>query len=254
MRVIALGVGGAFTDRFYHANYMIELPGDYRLLIDAGTTLRYSLPTAGYSAASVKAVTLTHFHSDHVGGLEELAQRCHYLFQCRPTIYVMPDQQKLLESMFALHGMSPEYYFAVQVAAAETLIYEAGEFSYWLEYYSTVGLHAQVTSNYMLGLRRIGGNGVVTRILFTGDIGNIAASPLADIAAHPETAAIFHDCNTNPVPSAAHAGLNQMADFYAQDDRGKIYLTHYGDNIAEYRETIRTMGFKLAEQGAIRTW
>lgn len=86
MRVIALGVGGAFTDRFYHTNYLVEIPG-CRLLIDAGTTLRYSLPAAGYTAKDISAVALTHFHSDHVGGLEEFCQRCRYLYQYSPVIY-----------------------------------------------------------------------------------------------------------------------------------------------------------------------
>ncbi len=254
MRVTVLGVGGAFSDLFYHSNYIVELPGGYRLLIDAGTTLRYSLPKAGYTADAVNAIALTHFHSDHVGGLEELAQRCRYIYKCTPSIYVMPDQRELLKSMFALHGVIPEFYFTVKEAAAETFMCQTGECGYWLEYYSTVGLHAQVTSNYMLGLRRVSNTGKVTRILFTGDIGNLQASPLAHIVAQPETIAIFHDCNTNPVPSESHPGLNQMADFYVKEYRSKIYLTHYGDNIVECRGNIRDMGFKLAEQGKTLAW
>ena len=71
MKLIPLGVGGAFTSRFYHNNYIAEI-GSKKLLLDAGTTLRTSIKEAGYSYLDIDAVWISHLHSDHVGGLEEL--------------------------------------------------------------------------------------------------------------------------------------------------------------------------------------
>ncbi len=253
MRVIALGVGGAFTEQFYQTNYLVEIPG-VRLLIDAGTTLRYSLLAAGYTAQDISAVVLTHFHSDHVGGLEEFSQRCRYLYQYKPMLYAMPDQVSLLAGLFALHGANPNDYLKVITGENPIGISNMEDAQYQLEYHSTIGLHAEVTSNYMVGIRRIGRDNKAIRVVFTGDIGPIEQSELGRIVADPETVAVFHDCHTGNIPTSAHPGLGQMKSFYPPELRGKIYVIHYGDNIAEFSERIKEAGFKVAIQGEAVEW
>lgn len=253
MKVIALGVGGAFTDRFYHTNYIVEIPG-FRLLIDAGTTLRYSLGAAGYQVTDIQAIALTHFHSDHVGGLEEFSQRCRYLYQHRPKIYVRPDQKALLTSLFALHGAKPEDYLAVTDAVHPVVFQDQGEAQYELEYYGTVGLHAEVTSNYILALRRSSQDNQAIRVVFTGDIGLIAQSELGRLVADSETVAVFHDCFTGKAATSAHPNLEQMKSLYSLEQREKIYVIHYGDDIDEYTDQILSAGFKIAVQGKTMEW
>lgn len=253
MKIVPLGVGGAFTDRFYQTNYLVEIPG-CRLLIDAGTTLRYSLLAAGYTAKDISAVLLTHFHSDHVGGLEEFAQRCRYMYQYRPRVYAMADQVPLLKSLFALHGAKPEDYLNIVTVESPIIIHDAGETQYQLEYYSTLGLHAQVTSNYMVGIRRINKDHKAIRVVFTGDIGPIEKSELGRLADDPETVAIFHDCHTGSIPTPAHPSLEQMKNFYLPEQRSKIYCIHYGDNITECIGLIKEAGFKTAIQGEAVEW
>lgn len=248
MRVIALGVGGAFTDRFYQTNYLVEFPG-CRLLIDAGTTLRYSLPASGYTAKDINAVVLTHFHSDHAGGLEEFSQRCRYIYQTRPTIFAATDQIPILKSLFALHGAKPEDYLNVITGVTPIVVEETGNDQYQIEYYSTLGLHAEVTSNYILAVRKIDGAGKAMRVVFTGDIGPIEKSQLRSLAADHETAVIFQDCHTGVAPTPAHPNLDQLEKFYPKELRNKIYLIHYGDNISECKDRIRRAGFKIAVQG-----
>ena len=253
MRVIALGVGGAFTDRFYQTNYLVEFPG-CRVLIDAGTTLRYSLLAAGYTAQDINAVVITHFHSDHVGGLEEFSQRCRYMYQYRPMIYAMPDQVPLLASLFALHGAKPEDYLNVTTSENPIVIKDTGDTQYQLEYYLTTGLHAEVTSNYIVSIRRIGRGNKATRVVFTGDIGPVEKSELGRLVADPETVAVFHDCHTGSTPTPAHPNLEQMKEFYPLEQRGKIYVIHYGDNIDECTAYIKGAGFKVAIQGNAVEW
>lgn len=248
VRVTTLGVGGAFTDRFYHTNYLLELPG-LRMLIDVGTTLRYSLQAAGYTARDIDRVAITHFHSDHAGGLEEFVQRSRYLYQHRPSIFAMTDQIPLLSGLFALHGGKMEDYLHVITGENPIFITDSDEGQFQLEYFSTQGLHAQVTSNYILGIRRIDRRNHATRVVFTGDIGPIEQSALGRLVADPETIAVFHDCYTGKIPSRDHPSLEQLQRFYPTAQRSKIYLIHYGDNILEYAEYIKEAGFKLAIQG-----
>ena len=248
MRITAIGVGGAFTERFYHTNYVVEIPG-LRMLIDAGTTLRYSLRAAGYTVKDIDRIVITHFHSDHVGGLEELAQRCRYLYQHRPSIYVMADQFPLLESLFALHGTKIEDYLNIINTEKQIAIADSDEGQFQLEYYSTRGLHATVTSNYIISLRRLDKYNKSSQVIFTGDIGPIEQSVLGSLVADPDTVAVFHDCYTGKVPTRDHPSLEQLEKFYPPEQRSKIYLIHYGDNILGYAEYIRNTGFKLAIQG-----
>jgi phosphoribosyl 1,2-cyclic phosphodiesterase len=253
VKVTVLGVGGAFTDWFYHTNYLVEVPG-VRMLIDGGTTLRYSLMAAGYIVRDIDRVVLTHFHSDHVGGLEELAQRCRYMYQHRPAIFAMADQIPLLTSLFALHGAKTEDYFNIITGETPMIITDSDEGQFQLEYFSTKGLHAEVTSNYIVGLRRTDRLNHVTRVVFTGDIGPIEQSNLGTLVADPDTIAVFHDCYTGKVPSHDHPSLEQLERFYPPAQRSKIHLIHYGDNISEYAEYIKDTGFKLAIQGETYTW
>lgn len=253
MRVIALGVGGAFTDRFYHTNYLVEVSG-VRMLIDVGTTLRYSLQAAGYTARDINRVAITHFHSDHAGGLEEFAQRCRYMYQYRPAVYAMMDQIPLLKSMFALHGANIDDYVDVIPVENPMSITENDAGKYQLEYFSTNGLHATVTSNYIVSISRIDSLNGVKRVVFTGDIGSIEKSPLGGLVADPDTVAVFHDCYTGKMPSKDHPSLQQLEAFYPPEQRCKIHLIHYGDNISDYTEYIRGLGFKLAIQGEPITW
>jgi phosphoribosyl 1,2-cyclic phosphodiesterase len=253
VQVTALGVGGAFTDRFYHTNYLVEVPG-MRMLIDVGTTMRYSLRAAGYIARDIDRVSLTHFHSDHVGGLEEFAQRCRYMYQYRPAIYAMVDQISLLSGLFALHGAKIDDYLNVITGENPMSITDSDEGQFQLEYFSTKGLHAEVTSNYIVGIHRIDRLNHATRVVFTGDIGPIEQSALGSLVADPDTIAVFHDCYTGKMPSYDHPSLEQLERFYPPEQRCKIYLIHYGDNISEYADRIKDTGFKLAIQGETYTW
>lgn len=253
VQVTALGVGGAFTDRFYHTNYLVEIP-KLRMLIDAGTTLRYSLQAAGYTAKDIDRIAITHFHSDHAGGLEEFAQRCRYTHHYRPAIYAMVDQIPLLTGMFALHGAKIEDYLDVISVENPMFITDTDEGKFQLEYFSTQGLHAQVTSNYIVSICRVDTLNHATRVVFSGDIGPIEKSALGRLVADPDTVAVFHDCYTGKMPSHDHPSLEQLERFYSPEQRCKIYLIHYGDNIMEYAENIRDSGFKLAIQGETITW
>ncbi len=72
MEINFLGTGAAFCIKNYNSNALI-IKNNKKLLIDAGNDIRFSLHEKGYSYTDIDAVYITHFHSDHIGGLEYLA-------------------------------------------------------------------------------------------------------------------------------------------------------------------------------------
>ena len=76
MKITFLGTGSAFTTKNFQTNTIIERNGK-RLLIDAGSDIRFSLQNIGLNYLNIDAIYVTHLHADHVGGMEYLAF-CNY--------------------------------------------------------------------------------------------------------------------------------------------------------------------------------
>lgn len=77
-RLVTLGVGNAFSARFYSTCFALEADGLW-LLIDCPHPIRKMMREASLAGAGeldvdrLHAVVLTHLHADHVSGLEGLA-------------------------------------------------------------------------------------------------------------------------------------------------------------------------------------
>jgi ribonuclease BN (tRNA processing enzyme) len=77
LRVLALGVGSAFSTRMYQSNFII-IKGQTALFADFGSMVTLRMAEFGLTCHDVKDLLITHSHSDHIGSLEELALRRRY--------------------------------------------------------------------------------------------------------------------------------------------------------------------------------
>lgn len=110
--VLPLGIGNAFTRRYFNSS-MVLLCGGRVHLIDAPAPLRHMLDRASASAGlpgldidSIDSLLLTHLHGDHCNGVEELGfwRRFHSRAK-KPDLFMLPElvrplwEQRLSASM-----------------------------------------------------------------------------------------------------------------------------------------------------------
>ncbi len=92
---IALGVGDAFSARFYSSCLAVN-SGDAWLLVDCPHPIRKILRESGTAAGvsldvdSFHGVALTHVHADHSSGLEDWGYFAHYRLARSPVLFAHP--------------------------------------------------------------------------------------------------------------------------------------------------------------------
>jgi ribonuclease BN (tRNA processing enzyme) len=253
MKIFPLGVGGAFTERFYHNNFIFEL-GNVNLLVDAGTTLRYSLNASGFALDDIDYILITHFHSDHSGGLEEFLQRCYFRFEKgehkphRPTLLMMESQMEqfnhVLSSGLYNQNLTLTDYCNVQVIpnVSKQDFYIELE-SYRVEMINTSNLHVHGMHSFAFKVTDIDTN---RNVFFTSDIKHLEKSNFL-LKIDLETKAIFHDLQLqrNPV----HVDLEEIISYYPESYYDKIYVMHYPDHINHHSAQITSKGLHIVEQG-----
>jgi phosphoribosyl 1,2-cyclic phosphodiesterase len=112
MRMVCLGVGDAFSARWYSSALAVEAEGTW-LLIDCPHPIRKILREAGATAClpldvgRFAAVVLTHLHADHASGLEDFAFYCRFALDRKATILAHPDVLRDLWDRHLAATMSP---------------------------------------------------------------------------------------------------------------------------------------------------
>jgi ribonuclease BN (tRNA processing enzyme) len=95
-RLLPLGVGDAFSARHYSSSFVLEAEGE-RLLVDCPHPIRKLLREGSASAGlsldipELRAVILTHLHSDHASGLEGLGFYCRFVLEKRMPLIAAPE-------------------------------------------------------------------------------------------------------------------------------------------------------------------
>lgn len=86
-----LGVGDAFSARFYSSCLLVEY-GEDRLLLDCPHPIRKMLAeaTPGLDLDAIEGVLLTHLHADHSSGLEGFGYFCRFVLGRRARLFAHP--------------------------------------------------------------------------------------------------------------------------------------------------------------------
>jgi glyoxylase-like metal-dependent hydrolase (beta-lactamase superfamily II) len=96
LTVRVVGVGDAFTARYYNACLVVE-GGGTRVLVDAPPALARALRDLGDRGGpalgldDIDHVLVTHLHGDHVGGLEQLLFWRRFVTRRKCAVYAIPE-------------------------------------------------------------------------------------------------------------------------------------------------------------------
>ncbi len=107
LSIVPLGVGDAFSVRWYSSCLLIETEGE-RLLVDCPHPIRKILSegTAGrVDLGDISGVVLTHLHADHASGLEGFAYFVRFALGRRAQLVLHPSVQARLWEGHLAAGM-----------------------------------------------------------------------------------------------------------------------------------------------------
>jgi len=100
MRVRVLGVGNAFTSRYYNTSFLIE--SKRLFLVDCPPGVLRLFRERRIEASAINDVIITHVHGDHVAGLETLLLWKKYVERKRLCIWTSRAvHRELREKFFA---------------------------------------------------------------------------------------------------------------------------------------------------------
>ncbi len=234
MKIIPLGCGSAFTMKDFQTNLLIEHNGK-RLLIDAGTDIRFSLKEQGLSYKDIDAVYITHLHADHIGGIEYLAFCSYFDPSKKGTIKLFGNQRVLDEAwnstlrggLRSVQGkvVSIHDYFAVDAIPDnssfmwEGILFDIVQSVHIMDGFSIVPSYGLMIHN----------PDSPTKIYFTAD-SQFNPNQIKDFYKMADV--IIQDCETTPYMSGVHAHYKELSTL-DPSYKAKMWLIHRQDNILD---------------------
>ncbi|MBX9695622.1 MAG: MBL fold metallo-hydrolase [Cyanobacteria bacterium] len=232
MKLKFIGVGGAFTDKYYQSNMVLDIGGQ-RMLIDCGSDARHAMRAAGLKLRDLEAIYISHLHADHAGGMEWAslftyfdpgfvdAQGAHRkmklylrsslkaeLWRMLASGCCIPDVKSNLNTFFDVRSCpknKPFEFAGVSFRTVQTVHYVND---------------TEIVPSYGLFWTTPSGK----KVFLTTDTQfapwSIRAFYKADI--------IFHDCETSPFTTGVHARYDDLKTL-APELRARMWLYHYWD-------------------------
>ena len=250
MQLIPMGCGTASSFKANQANFLIYQNGK-KMFIDFGTQIRHPMDALGIGWGDIDAIYISHLHSDHCGGIEDVAFATYFTPGCRRKIKLFGNKAVLqrgwnhswsggmlslqgeeeagLDSYFQVHEVESNGYFVWEGIRFDLVqsIHIMSKFAIIPSY----GLMIHVPES-------------TKKIYLTTDQ-QYAPSQLKDFYAMADL--IVQDCETYPFESGVHANIKRL-ETEPDDVREKMMLTHYGDNFVTKWEEANSItiehGFK----------
>jgi len=252
-----IGVGSAFTHRLNQTNLVI-IKGKDHLLVDCGTKTPQALRNIGFPVTEFRNILVTHSHSDHIGGLEELLLKNRYVIRKKPNFYINETYQHILWDRSLRGGCAFNEENANDVLAFHdfvNIIRPVHLHDYPRE---TMEIHAGSITVKIFRTKHIPDSsdswessfwstGIIIddRVLFTADT-RFDPDLIENYDSRFHFDIIFHDCQF--FTGGIHASLDELSGL-PDKYKKRMFLTHYGDNWENYEERIKKENFLgLAEQ------
>ena len=233
MKLQFIGVGSAFTKRYYQSNMLLS-HDDEKLLLDCGTTAHQALADLGLDIKDLIGCYISHPHADHIGGLEEYAL-CSYFNPVKHDIWpggkpkMFIDEASSYElwdnslkgGLRTLEGQVPtlDTYFDIVRVPKNSTFEAIGHTFHTVQVYHVMDKYHPMPA---FGLIWETDN---NRVFCTTDAQHC---PNQMIRLYKDATIIFQDCETTPWKSGVHAHYDELKELDA-DIKAKMWLYHYWD-------------------------
>jgi len=247
MKIIPIGVGSAFSTTNYNACILLEI-GTHKMLLDAGSDLKYMLRDANVKTADIDAVFISHLHNDHVGGLEYLGFMNYFVDKKKAKLFgdmnllhnlwdhTLKGGMESLEAWQLPEGIKvgalDVFFDAQPLMPNESFDVGGVTFEPVQTTHITNGYYQAQSFGLVIKTKK-------NRIFWTADT-QFAPSQIRSLCQKVDL--IIHDCETGKFKSQVHAHYDDLRTF-DEKTRKKIALIHYGDNPQQKAEADGFYGF-----------
>ena len=249
LELLFLGTGSAFVKENFQNNLLV-VKGQDHLLVDCGTRCPEAFHRYKSSLLQIKNVFVSHSHSDHTGGIEELALMHRYATHTRPNFIITDEYKEILWNETLKGGLSYgergtskfgnsvdgyltfEDYFnqinPVPVKGAPRPLFETNIGSINIKIYRTMHMPdcAKTWEDSQISFGIL----IDERILFPCDTRfDPELLNWMEETYHPEI--ILHDCQA--IMGGVHASIIDLKTL-PENIRKKLLLCHYADSFADF--------------------
>lgn len=229
MELTFIGSGGAFNHEQLQSNMLLKHDGQW-LLIDCGSYAGFAFEQAGLSFTDERldAVYISHEHSDHSGGLEELAFKRYFAPVDRPTLYsaetlmdrLWEDNLGGLRSLEGKPAGLDDFFEPEPVTVNDGFEWNGVRFQTIQTIHVLDGY--EVVPSFGLLFEAPDGR----TVFLTTDT---QFCPNQIDVFYDRADLIFHDCETADVRSGVHAHYDELCTL-PEETRLKMWLYHYQAN------------------------